>query len=254
MTEGGDIVLIRPDWPAPPNVAACSTTREGGVSRGPWASLNLGDHVGDDPAAVQRNRVRLAEALKLPGEPQWLQQVHGTAVCTPGHAVACADACIDDRPGRVCVVMTADCLPVLLCNRRGTRVGAAHAGWRGLLAGVLEQTVAAFADPPSDLLAWLGPAIGPGAFEVGDEVRAAFVDEDSAGADCFVDHGPGHWLADIYGLARQRLLRAGVTAVSGGGLCTYSDPARFFSYRREHRTGRMASLVWLTTDGDESRL
>jgi YfiH family protein len=226
-------------------VRACTTTRAGGVSEGPWASLNLGDHVDDDPAAVAANRARLAGELALPREPQWLRQVHGTRVRAPDAEADCADACFEDRPGRVCAVLTADCLPVLLCNAAGTRVAAAHAGWRGLVAGVLEQTAARFDDPPAQILAWLGPAIGPQAFEVGDEVRAAFVGADTAAAAHFVAKRPGHWLADLYGLARLRLARAGITQVSGGGFCTYREPERFYSYRRDGITGRMASLIWI---------
>lgn len=240
------IELIRPDWSAPAGVVACSTTRRGGVSRGPYASLNLGDHVGDDAGAVAANRERLASAIGLPTAPAWLQQVHGTHVRLPGDEDACGDACFEDRPDRVCVVMTADCLPVLLCNAAGNAVAAAHAGWRGLQAGVLEKTVAAFTDPPSQLLAWLGPAIGPRVFEVGDEVRDAFIADDSRNADCFVGHGRGHWLADIYALARQRLKAAGVVDISGGEFCTYSEPDRFFSYRRDGISGRMASLIWFS--------
>jgi YfiH family protein len=240
------IECIRPQWPAPSAVRACTTTRIGGVSRGPWAGLNLGGHVDDDPRAVAENRARLSDQLGLPGKPQWLSQVHGAQVCLPGRPLDCADACFDDRPGRVCAVLTADCLPVLFCNAAGTRVAAAHAGWRGLLAGVLEQTAAAFEDPPQRLMAWLGPAIGPQAFEVGDEVRAEFAAESTASARHFRPHGAGHWLADLYGLARDRLASVGIDQVSGGGLCTLSDPARFFSYRRDGVTGRMASLIWLT--------
>ncbi len=245
MATAQKIECIRPEWAAPANVRACSTTRVGGVSVGPWAGLNLGDHVEDDAPAVAENRARLRAQLALPGEPQWLRQVHGTQVSVPGASCECADACFEDRSGRVCAVMTADCLPVLLCNVAGTRVAAVHAGWRGLLAGVLEYTLTRFSDPPGELLAWLGPAIGPAAFEVGDEVREAFVTDDPAAAAQFRAHGPGHWLADLYGLARLRLDRQGVTAVSGGGYCTFSDPQRFFSYRRDGVTGRMASLIWL---------
>lgn len=239
------IECIRPQWPAPDAVRACTTTRVGGVSRGPWQGLNLADHVDDDPAAVAENRALLSVQLGLPGEPHWLEQVHGTRVCLPGGKVGPADACFENRPGHVCAVLTADCLPVLLCNAAATRVAAAHAGWRGLLAGVLEHTVAAFDDPPQQLIAWLGPAIGPLAFEVGDEVRAAFLAADPASSAHFQAHGAGHWLADLYGLARSRLALLGLTTVSGGGLCTFSDPARFFSYRRDGVTGRMASLIWL---------
>ncbi|MCG6967062.1 MAG: peptidoglycan editing factor PgeF [Chromatiaceae bacterium] len=239
------IECIEPHWDAPACVRACTSTRGGGVSEGAWRSLNLAAHVGDDPLAVARNRARLHEHLELPNEPHWLDQVHGVQVRRPGSDLACADACFEDRPGQVCAVMTADCLPVLLCNLGGTRVAAAHAGWRGLLGGVLEQTLAAFGEGADQLLAWLGPAIGPQAFEVGDEVRAAFVAEDPASAPHFAEHGPGHWLADLYGLARLRLVRSGIGAVSGGDFCTYSEPRRFFSYRRDGVTGRIASLIWL---------
>jgi YfiH family protein len=239
------IEIIRPQWPAPETVRACSTTRIGGVSRGCWSGLNLGDHVHDDPQAVAENRARLSDWLGLPSEPQWLSQVHGSEVCLPDRPLDCADACLDDRPGRVCAVLTADCLPVLFCNSAGTRIAAAHAGWRGLLAGVLEQTVAAFDDSPDQIMAWLGPAIGPGAFEVSDEVRGDFVAERPTSSRHFRPHGKGHWLADLYGLARDRLAGVGIERVGGGGLCTFSDPTRFFSYRRDGVTGRMASLIWL---------
>jgi len=244
---------LEPDWPAPSTVRAFSTLRQGGVSQGPWASLNLAQHVGDDPAAVDENRRRLGAALGLPATPGWLQQVHGTRVLDAGAADRCGDASTTDQSGQVCVVMTADCLPVLFCNRAGTRVAAAHAGWRGLLSGVLEATIARFDDRPDDLLVWLGPAIGPGAFEVGEEVRSAYLTDDAAAERHFRAARPGHWWADLYGLARGRLHRAAVTAVSGGEHCTYSDPARFFSYRREAITGRMATLIWLQTSGREGQ-
>lgn len=234
--------LILPTWPAPRNVRACTTTRDGGVSLAPYASLNLGDHVGDDPAAVSENRARLRRALELPAEPLWLTQVHGIAVAA-GQG-GCADASVAFGPGTVCTVMTADCLPLLLCDRAGTVVAAVHAGWRGLLAGVIEAAVSRLHVPGAELLAWLGPAIGPLAFEVGEEVRAAFVAEDAAAAAAFQPAPGGRWLADIYALARLRLARCGVTAVYGGELCTFSDP-RFYSYRRDGVTGRMASLIWL---------
>jgi len=241
---------IVPDWPAPPGVRALSTTRAGGFSSGPWKSLNLGMYGGDDPALVRRNRDRLGRCL--PGEPRWLKQVHGVTVSRhpvesptgAGDTEPVADAQTAGSPGQVCVVLTADCLPVLLCNRSGTKVAAAHAGWRGLAAGVLEQAVQALEEPPGELLAWLGPAIGPDAYSVGDEVRESFVHADGAAAGAFVRKGQG-WLADLYALARQRLEGEGVVDISGGGHCTFAESERFFSYRRDGKTGRMASLVWL---------
>lgn len=237
--------IIKPDWPAPAAVQALVTTRAGGVSLPPYDSLNLGDHVGDDPVAVVLNRQRL-RAL-LPAEPRWLKQVHGTVVAKADMIVEPveADAAVSFTAGMVCAVLTADCLPVLFCDRQGTRVAAAHAGWRGLAAGVLEAAAAAMQCPSSDILAWLGPAIGPQAFEVGEEVREAFVRDLPAAARAFTPRQSGKWLADIYELARLRLARAGVREVYGGGLCTYSDSERFYSYRREKATGRMAALVWL---------
>ena len=219
--------------------------RYGGVSTGTYAGFNLGDHVGDDPHAVARNRALLRD--HLPAEPLWLKQVHGTTVaCASG---ACgtreADAGVARRTNEICVVLTADCLPVLLCDRGGTVVGAAHAGWRGLAAGVIENTLALMGVDPSTLLAWLGPAIGPGAFEVGDEVRTLFLDDNTAAASAFTVHAPGKWLADIYHLARLRLARAGVRQVYGGDFCTFREYERFFSYRRDGKTGRMASLIWI---------
>jgi YfiH family protein len=239
--------FIFPDWPVPANVRAAVTTRMGGVSAGPFASLNLGDHVGDEPAAVAENRARLVRGLALPAEPRWLKQVHGTCALDAAAAVTgCeADATFASLPGIVCAVLTADCLPVLFCDRAGTRVAAAHAGWRGLAAGVLERTVDALGAAPADVLAWLGPAIGPQAFLVGEEVRTAFLSQDQATAAAFRPHREGRWLADLYALARRRLSRHGVDAVYGGGLCTFSDPMQFFSYRRDGTTGRMASLIWL---------
>ncbi len=242
MPVGG----IRPDWPAPARVQAFSTTRLGGVSEGPWSGLNLGLHVGDQEIAVLRNRELVREYLALPSEPQWLRQQHGVDVRTPGSGIDCADACVETRPGQVCAVMTADCLPLLLCNRDGTRVAAVHAGWRGLLAGVVERAAAAFDDPPGKLLVWLGPAIGPLHFEVGAEVRDAFVDREPANDICFRPNRQGHWLADLYGLARHRLCQLGIEAISGGQYCTFSDAERFFSYRRDGVSGRMATLIWLS--------
>jgi len=236
---------LTPDWPAPASVRACVTTREGGVSEAPFDSLNLGDHVDDRPDAVAENRRRLTEHFSI--KPAWLQQVHGIVVAhaDPG-VVATADASWTAAPGIACTAMTADCLPALFCNRAGTRVAAAHAGWRGLAAGVLEATLDHLDTAASDVLVWLGPAIGPKAFEVGPEVREVFVKQLPEAAAAFVpSHNAGKFMADIYLLARLRLAAKGVMAVYGGGFCTVTDP-RFFSYRRASRTGRFASLVWLT--------
>jgi YfiH family protein len=239
--------LLRPQWPAPPWVKAVSTTRAGGISQGPYASLNLGAHVGDNPQAVASNRAMLREQLGLPAEPHWLTQVHGCRVATAEQAgPGCeADAICTRQPWQACAVMTADCLPLLICNRRGDRVCAVHAGWRGLAAGVIEAAIAKFDGPTADLLVWLGPAIGPGAFEVGEDVRHAFIAQASGAQTAFTPNGPGRWLADIYSLARQRLDRLGVGFVGGGEYCTVTDRERFFSYRRDGVTGRMASLIWL---------
>jgi YfiH family protein len=236
---------ITPDWPAPANVRAFTTTRRRGRSRGPYADLNLADHVGDDPVAVAANRGRLR--LYLPTAPHWLKQVHGTR-CVVAEELAPgteADASVSFAPSTVCAVLTADCLPLLLCDAAGTVVAAAHAGWRGLAAGVIESTVAAMDRPGDELLAWLGPAIGPAAFEVGDDVRDAFVAHDHAAARAFMPHGAGKWLCDIYELARWRLAALGVHRVFGGDLCTFEDAGRFYSYRRDGATGRMASVIWL---------
>jgi len=245
---------INPDWPAPANVHAVMTTRSGGVSLAPFDSFNPASHVDDDPVAVAENRRRLRRWL--PSEPLWLNQVHGCeVVCEVANqataGVPSADAGVAFRPGEVRAVLTADCLPVLFCDEAGSVVAAAHAGWRGLAAGVLEATVAAMGIAPEHILAWLGAAIGPAAFEVGDEVREAFVSRHPLAGVAFrpalpgtLDEAPRKWLADIYALARIRLAAIGVYRVYGGGLCTFNDP-RFFSYRREPRTGRMASVIWL---------
>jgi len=234
-----------PDWAVPANIRALQTTRIGGVSQAPWASFNLGDHVGDDAAAVSANRALLVS--RLPAEPLWLTQVHGIAAVDADKRpkIREADAAFARQPGSVCVVMTADCLPVLLCDRQGTIVAAAHAGWRGLAAGVLESTVAAMKVDPGELLVWLGPAIGSRCFEVGDEVRDAFVAANPAAGLAFEQHEAGKWLCDIYLLARQRLQRMGIMAISGGGKCTVTEADRYYSYRRDGVTGRMASLIWL---------
>lgn len=243
---------LAPDWAgAPPgNVRVLSTCRGGGVSVGPYASFNLARHVGDDPAAVAANRAILRDRAGLPAEPLWLDQVHGSDVVVHAGAVAPtpprADAVVAFERGRVCVVMTADCLPVVFADRDGTCVGVAHAGWRGLAAGVLEATVAALGVVPSRLVAWLGPAIAQSAFEVGGEVREAFVRKDAAFGNAFVVNARGRFQADLYGLARTTLARIGLDAVSGGVHCTSAEPEAFFSHRRDSgRTGRMATLAWI---------
>ena len=239
---------IEPDWPAPAHVRVLSTLRGGGTSIGPYASLNLAAHVGDDPRTVAANRLLLREAAHLPAEPLWLEQVHGIDVVRHDGAASPpprADAAFALEPRRVCAVLTADCLPVVLTDRRGTRVAVAHAGWRGLLGGVLGAAVAALAAPPGELLAWLGPAIGPDAFEVGSEVRESFVQRWPDSTGCFRPNDRGRQQADLYGLARLALERAGVAALHGGGWCTHREAARFFSFRRDGATGRMATLAWL---------
>lgn len=236
-----------PDWPAPPRVRAWQTCRDGGLSGGAYASLNLGDHVGDLPELVAANRERLRTLL--PADPCWLKQVHGTTVVPaglhpPGQE---ADAAVAHKAGAVCVVMTADCLPVLLCDREGSVVGAAHAGWRGLASGILENTVSAMGVPGDRLLAWLGPAIGPRAFEVGPEVKDAFEKSDPRASQAFVPGAPGKYLADLYTLARLRLQSLGLHAIYGGDACTFSQPEQYFSYRRTPVCGRMATLIWLAS-------
>jgi polyphenol oxidase len=239
-----------PDWPTPLNVRALATTRLGGVSQAPYAKLNLGSRVGDEPAAVEENRRRLAKVL--PASPDWLLQVHGASVVEArprqaGLPEVEADASFSRTAGHVCAIQTADCLPVLFCDQAGSVVAAAHAGWRGLAAGVLENTVAAMGVAPTSIMAWLGPAIGRHEFEVGDEVRAAFLASDDEADSAFTPRGSGKWLADIFVLAYQRLTRAGLpaAAIYGGGLCTVSDSTRFFSHRRDKVSGRQATLIWL---------
>ncbi|WP_337264791.1 MULTISPECIES: purine nucleoside phosphorylase YfiH [unclassified Serratia (in: enterobacteria)] len=239
--------LILPDWPISAGVKACSTTRHGGGSLPPYDSLNLGAHVGDDAQAVADNRQRLMVGAGLPQMPLWLEQVHGTRVLTLDGQTPDdlrADAVYSRVAGQVCAVMTADCLPVLFASQAGDEVAAAHAGWRGLCNGILERTIEHFAAAPGKITAWLGPAIGPQQFEVGEEVRAAFIAADTAAASAFTPHGD-KFLADIYLLARQRLQRAGIFAIYGGNRCTVSEMSHFFSYRRDGVTGRLASLIWV---------
>jgi len=244
---------IIPDWPAPANVRAVVTTRNGpGVSQPPFDAFNLGARCGDDPQAVAQNRARLREALQLPAAPRWLRQVHGTHVVHFGPEDAEqeseGDAALTRTPGLVLAILTADCLPVLFCARDGSEIAADHAGWRGLCAGVLENTLAAMRTPHEDILAWLGPAIGAHSYEVGKEVRAAFVAHHHAADQAFTPTRPGHWQCDLYTLARQRLRMAGVTQIHGGGFDTFTDPG-LYSYRRDGaRSGRFATLIWCVGD------
>ncbi len=243
-----NLSLIRPEWPIPKHVHACVTTRRGGFSRAPYDGFNLASHVGDDPERVARNRDLLRLTLNLPAEPVWLEQVHGTTVVDAARVTGEveADASLTDQSGVVCAVLTADCLPVFFSTEEGDKVAVAHAGWRGLAAGVLETTLKALASPPDEVIAWLGPAIGPHAFEVGPEVVEEFARQHEAALGCFEPSQGGKWLADIYALARLHLMSVGCRQVFGGGFCTYTDSKRFFSYRRAGgATGRMASLIWM---------
>ncbi len=271
----GELAVIAPEWRAPARVRAAFTLRTGGVSLSPYDLLNLGAHVGDAAAAVAENRRRVREGLGLPAEPGWLQQVHGVEVADLDGATAFAteprvpvgagapggvavesataptfkppraDASITRLPGRVCVIQVADCMPVLFAARDGSAVGAAHAGWRGLAGGVLEETVRALGVAPQQLIAWMGPTIGQGHFEVGDDVRSAFVSRDPGAAAAFETNARGRWQCDLYALAQRRLAAIGVQDVSGGGWCTYADATRFFSFRRDGQCGRMAALIWM---------
>jgi YfiH family protein len=253
--------LLPADWPAPRGIHAFTTLRHGaGISPAPFDTFNMGNRYaadGDDPARVEHNRTELVALAGLPAAPHWLRQVHGAGVfrvdaaedtAGGGHASEPeADAAVTSTPGAVLAILTADCLPVLFCADEGGEVAAAHAGWRGLAGGVLEATVAAMRTPPSQVMAWLGPAAGPEHYEIGVEVYEAFVAQDPAAAGAFAATRPGHWRVDLYALARQRLAAAGIAPgrVHGGGLCTIADPQRFYSHRRDQRTGRMASLVWM---------
>ena len=252
---------ITPDWPAPANVKALVTTRNGGVSLSPWDSMNLATHVGDSAESVQANRDRLQQQINLHHAAaypiQWLNQIHGTevinapAVDLPGSTPADADAIFTRQPGSPIAVLTADCLPVFFCDQQGTQVAVAHAGWRGLSAGILEKTVASFSCQAADLLAWFGPAIGPAQFEVGEEVRHQIIEQAGPAVNCepffnSVNHKPGYWLADLYGIARVKLNAVGIINITGGQFCTVEQTQQFFSYRRDGQTGRMASVILLT--------
>ena len=238
--------LIIPDWPAPANVRACATTRIGGVSQQEYSSLNLAGHVGDRDDNVAENRKRLRSFASLPAEPCWLQQVHGNrvAILSAEPLPTAADASVSNRPEQVCAILTADCLPVLLCSVDGGQVAAVHAGWQGLAGGVIEAALKKMSGDGRYLLAWLGPAIGPAAYQVGMNVRQAFIEKSQASASFFAEDGPGHWKMDLYGLARHKLEAQGV-GVYGGAFCTFTESQRFFSYRRDDRCGRQASMIWL---------
>ena len=265
--------IVLPNWPGPPGVRVATTTRLGGISAAPFDTFNLATGIGDSPAAVAENRTRLTRALRLPEAPRWLKQVHGTRVvdaqsvgepaakpsagapADPPVTLVEADAIVARHPGPVCVVLTADCIPVVISDRNGSRVAIAHAGWRGLAAGVLETTVAALGGPSKALIGWLGPGIGVDHYEVNDDVRDVFLAHAPDDATAFVPSQPGRWLADLFELARRRLHRAGVVSVYGGEHCTFSDPDRFYSYRRDGATGRIATIAWIEpTDGVPSQL
>lgn len=249
-----ELELITPNWPAPDNIHAFSSTRLSGESQGMYKGLNLALHVGDDPQIVARNRRQLSEAIDLPNEPFWLNQVHKTTALNASikqnkledGTAPNADASFSLQPNQVCAVMTADCLPVLICNGQGNKVAAVHAGWRGLAEGVIENSVAGLNERPGRLLAWLGPAIGAQAFEVGEEVRGAFVEKNPQAECAFIQNRPGHYLADIYQLARLVLNSVGVKAIYGGDYCTVNDASHFYSFRRDGTTGRQVSLIWFS--------
>jgi YfiH family protein len=249
MASINTLEFIYPDWPAPVHVKALTTTRNGGFSVGPYASFNLSNLVGDEPGNVRRNRALLRDVLKLPSDPLWLTQIHGNRVIDAFDAAPSeeADGCVTGTPGVVCAVLTADCLPIFICDRRSTRIGILHAGWRGLTAGIIEEGLRKIQLPTGNLLAWLGPAIGSSAYEVGDEVRQTFVSLDRELAEAFtpVPGRKGHWLADLSDLARRRLRAQGVHSIYGGLRCTLRERNLFFSHRRDGGCGRMASLIWL---------
>jgi polyphenol oxidase len=240
------IQIITPDWTAPAAVRAAFTLRTGGVSTGAFESFNLATHVGDDLSAVAENRKRLQTKLSLPVEPDWLEQVHGIAVADLDvtSSLRRADAAVTRGARKMCAIQVADCMPVLFASRDGSSIGAAHAGWRGMAGGVLEATIGALHCEPSQLLAWLGPCISQENFEVGDEVREAFVQADPHTASAFERNGKGRWQCDLYAIARRRLGALGIGDVTGGGWCTFADRERFFSYRRDGQCGRMAALIW----------
>ncbi len=239
--------IIIPDWPAPTNIRALSTTRQGGISQPPFDSFNVGDHVNDDSHCVALNRAQLTRQENLPEDPRWLKQVHGHLVINSQQwqLGTEADAIVSQQSNHVCTIMTADCLPILLCNQQGDTVAAIHAGWRSLASGIIEQTLRSFQCDSNTIMAWLGPAIGPEQFEVGPDVYDAFCSQSPESAQAFKAIDNTHYLANIYHLAKQRLVNQGVTAIYGGDFCTVSEKQRFFSYRRDGQSGRMATLIWI---------
>lgn len=239
---------LLPKWPAPPSIKAAVTTRQGGVSSAPYESFNLGDHVGDKPDSVALNRQRLSEYLKLPSAPLWLNQVHGSVVCQADRTTSprTADAITTRTPHKVCAILTADCLPILLCSTQGNEIAAIHAGWRGLVQGVIQKTLSGMHTMPEEIIAWLGPAIGSRAYEIDRPVFDRFIQLKSQFEDCFIPTRTDHWQMDIYAIARFLLRQQGVTQIHGGEHCTYSEDKLFFSHRREGITGRMASLIWIS--------
>ncbi len=241
------MAIFTPDWPLPNSVSAVSTTRNLGYSKAPYHQFNLATHVDDDSDSVKKNRQLLIEQANLPEAPRWLTQPHSDKVIHSNdwHSSIEADACFTDQANHVCVIMTADCLPLLVCNQQGTEVAAIHAGWRGLANGIIANTLSKFSDKPTELLVWLGPAIGPKAFEVGQDVFDIFTQRDPQSALAFESTEADHYLADIYLLAKQQLSEFAITQVYGGDRCTFNEPDRFFSYRRDGETGRMASMIWL---------
>ena len=240
---------LTPNWPAPTTIRAYTSLRCGGVSLEPFAGFNLAGHVGDEPQAVTENIALLQQDLSLPQLPVWLTQVHGTKVINPADYQSTdkpeADACHTQNTAVPCCVLTADCLPLLVCNQTGTEVAAIHAGWRGLLAGIIDATIKQMQSPPAELLVWLGPAIGPEAFRVNDQIRVDFIDSNPDNSSAFAHQYQGHWLCDMYKIARNNLQRLGITQIYGGDHCTFRETDKFFSYRRQQTTGRMASLIWI---------
>ena len=249
MKSEASIEIIEAKWNAPSRVKALCTTRQGGFSQPPYDSLNLATHVGDDDQSVSRNRELLCNSLRLPAEPCWLEQTHSTRVVSlESDSSRLADAAITREADTIAIVMTADCLPILLCNRSGTEVAVIHAGWRGLVDGVIESTVNGMISPADQLLAWIGPGISQQCFEVGSEVRDFFIARNRADDSHFLANRPAHWLCDLNGLATATMARLGIAEISRAGYCSYRDDSHYFSYRRNALTGRMASLIWIDSN------